>query len=182
MSGPPGSRGSGASLTSAGEDYLKAILELGGTLVKTQELAGVLNVSPASVTGMLKKLAELRLIDYERYQGASLTTAGRKVALETLRHHRLLETYLAEALGYSWYEVHDEAEKLEHHISEEFEERIAELLGHPEYDPHGDPIPGRDGSLPGSQGRPLTELPTLSLLCVTRVERLPPETLRLLDA
>ena len=143
-------------LSSAVEDYLKAIFELGEA--KTQALADALEVSPASVTGMLKKLSALGLIEYERYRGVTLTPAGRKIALETLRHHRLIETYLAEALGYPWHEVHDEAERLEHHISEDFEDRIAEVLGNPTHDPHGDPIPGRDGSLPQSLGRPLTEL------------------------
>lgn len=181
MSGPPGSRGSGPELTSAGEDYLKAIFELGGELVRTQDLAELLGVSPASVTGMLRKLAGLGLIGYEPYAGASLTPAGRKVALETLRHHRLIETYLAEALGYQWFEVHDEAEKLEHHISEEFEDRIASALGHPHFDPHGDPIPGRDGSLPLQRGEPLALMPLDVELEITWIGRLPVTQLRELD-
>src|SRR5690625_4069842 len=139
----------GAALTSAGEDYLKALYELGGERVKTRQLAEALQVSPASVTGMLRKLASLGLVDHERYGGASLTVAGRKVALETIRHHRLIETYLKEALGYRWFEVHDEAEKLEHHISEEVEDSIADALGNPEFEPQGDPIPDRDGVPPG---------------------------------
>lgn len=146
-------------VTPAIEDYLKAIYELGGSSVKTQALADALEVSAASVTGMLKKLSDLKLIAYEKYRGVALTTAGGKIALETLRHHRLLETYLAEALGYPWHEVHDEAERLEHVISEDFEARIAEALGHPSFDPHGDPIPQLDGSLPPSSALPLTELP-----------------------
>lgn len=181
MSGPPGSRGSGSNLTSAGEDYLKAMFELGGQKVKTQALADELEVSPASVTGMLRKLSGLGLVEHEPYAGASLTTAGRKVALETIRHHRLIETYLSEALGYPWFEVHDEAEKLEHHISEEFEERIASALGHPEFDPHGDPIPGRDGQLPDQRGGPLSGMPVGVELEITRIGRLPVELLRLLD-
>lgn len=182
MSGPPGSRGSGSALTSAGEDYLKALFELGGAKVKTQELAASLDVSPASVTGMLRKLAGLGLVEHEPYGGACLTTAGRKVALETIRHHRLIETYLSEALGYPWFEVHDEAEKLEHHISEEFEDRIANVLGHPEFDPHGDPIPDRDGAMPLGRGEPLDQMPVGVELEVTRVGRLPQELLRELDA
>src|SRR5690554_3741763 len=182
MSGPPGSRGSGSALTSAGEDYLKAIFELGGAKVKTQELAASLDVSPASVTGMLRKLAGLGLVEHEPYGGACLTTAGRKVALETIRHHRLIETYLSEALGYPWFEVHDEAEKLEHHISEEFEDRIADVLGHPEFDPHGDPIPDRDGAMPLGRGEPLGQLPVGAELEITQVGRLPQELLRQLDA
>ena len=159
----------GKVLSSNVEDYLKAIYELGEREVKTQALADALAVSPASVTGMIKKLSGLNLIQYERYQGVSLTAAGRKIALETLRHHRLIETYLAEALGYAWHEVHDEAERLEHVISEDFEERIALALGNPTHDPHGDPIPGRDGSLPQSLGRPLTELEPGQRATITRI-------------
>src|SRR5690554_5693964 len=182
MSGPPGSRGGGSNLTSAGEDYLKAMFELGGDRVKTQELSDSLEVSPASVTGMLRKLAGLGLVEYELYGGASLTTAGRKVALETIRHHRLIETYLSEALGYPWFLVHDEAEKLEHHISEEFEDRIADVLGHPEFDPHGDPIPDRDGAMPLERGEPLARMPVGVELEITQVGRLPQDLLRQLDA
>ncbi|HAC15435.1 MAG TPA: DtxR family transcriptional regulator, partial [Bacteroidetes bacterium] len=109
--------------------------------VTTQSLADHLKVKPASVTGMIKKLADVNLIIYERYKGVQLTESGEKVAIEVLRHHRLIEMYLAEVLGYSWDEIHDEAERLEHHISEKFEQRIAEKLGHPTHDPHGDPIP-----------------------------------------
>lgn len=157
-------------ISSAMEDYLKAVFELGETKVRTQRLAQELSVSAASVTGMLKKLSDLKLVDYEPYYGVSLTKAGRLIALETLRHHRLLETYLAEALGYDWHEVHDEAEKLEHHISEAFEERIDRALGHPSYDPHGDPIPQRDGTVPRSPGRPLTEFAVGNDLVITRVK------------
>src|SRR5690554_2083668 len=181
MSGPPGSRGGGSNLTSAGEDYLKAMFELGGDRVKTQELAASLDVSPASVTGMLRKLAGLGLVEHEPYGGACLTTAGRKVALETIRHHRLIETYLSEALGYPWFQVHDEAEKLEHHISEEFEDRIASALGHPEFDPHGDPIPDRDGTIPPGRGEPLEQLPAGVELEITRIGRLPQALLQELD-
>jgi DtxR family transcriptional regulator, Mn-dependent transcriptional regulator len=144
------------TVTRAMEDYLKALFELGERDVKPRALAAEVGVSPASVTGMLQKLAELKLVTYRKYYGASLTDAGRDLALETLRHHRLLETYLARALGYAWHEVHDEAERLEHVISEDFEERVDALLGHPTHDPHGDPIPRRDGSVPDSRGQPLT--------------------------
>lgn len=181
MSEPPGNRRGEAALTSAGEDYLKALLELGGTRVKNQELADALGVNPASVTGMLRRLSSLGLVSHEPYAGATLTEAGSKVALEVLRHHRLIETYLMEALGYPWFLVHDEAEKLEHHISEEFEERIADALGHPEFDPHGDPIPGRDGALPGARGGPLAEQPPGRELEITRIRRLPLAELRWLD-
>lgn len=145
-------------LSEAQEDYLKQVLLLGSgegmgrledTLpVSTQSLADRMQVKPASVTGMLKKLAELGLVEYEAYRGVQLTEAGYKVALEVLRHHRLIEAYLHQALGYGWEEVHAEAEKLEHHISEAFEQRIAEWLGHPSHDPHGDLIPSAALELP----------------------------------
>ncbi|WP_018465710.1 manganese-dependent transcriptional regulator MntR [Calidithermus timidus] len=157
-------------LSEAQEDYLKQILLLGSapdgssplehtTAVSTQELADRMEVKPASVTGMLKKLAELALVEYEAYKGVRLTEAGYKVALEVLRHHRLLETYLHQALGYGWEEVHAEAERLEHHISEAFEKRIAEWLGHPSHDPHGDPIPTAELRLP--EGAPTRRLAAL---------------------
>ena len=141
------------------EDYLKRIhgLEQHGK-VSTQALADALEISAPSVSGMLKKLAELGLVTHHKYQGATLTDSGTAVALELIRHHRLLETYLHQALGYKLHEVHAEAERLEHHISEDFEARISEILGHPTHDPHGDPIPTKDGWLPPSASRPLTEL------------------------
>jgi DtxR family transcriptional regulator, Mn-dependent transcriptional regulator len=133
-------------LSESQEDYLKKIYVLAESMpqVTTQALADHLRVKPASVTGMLKKLAEVNLVEYERYRGVQLTPAGEKIAIEILRHHRLIELYLAEVLGYSWDEIHDEAERLEHHISEKFEAKIAEKLGFPTHDPHGDPIPGPD--------------------------------------
>jgi DtxR family Mn-dependent transcriptional regulator len=142
------------------EDYLKrlhALQTLHGK-VSTQALADALEISAPSVSAMLKKLEGLGLVTYEKYQGASLTDSGEKIALELIRHHRLLETYLHQALGYPLHEVHAEAERLEHHISEEFEARISELLGHPTHDPHGDPIPSKDGLLPPSASRPLSAL------------------------
>lgn len=151
------------------EDYLKAVFDLGENGVKTQALAESLEVSAASVTGMLKKLAALKLVVHEPYRGVSLTPTGRQVALETLRHHRLLETYLSQALGYAWHEVHEEAERLEHTISEHFEDRIAEALGHPTHDPHGDPIPRRDGSLPESPGLPLGTFSVGHRVVITRI-------------
>lgn len=131
------------------EDYLKTIYRLGedGLPATTQAIAERLGVAAPSVTGMLKRLADIRLIDYERYRSVELTPTGRKAALEIVRHHRLLEQYLAEALGYSWDEVHDEAERLEHTISEEFEARIDAALGYPTVDPHGDPIPTAAGTV-----------------------------------
>jgi DtxR family Mn-dependent transcriptional regulator len=133
-------------LSESQEDYLKRIYLLSeqGNSVSTQALADHLNVKPASVTGMIKKLAEVNLLEYERYRGVQLTPAGERVAVEVLRHHRLIELYLSQVLGYSWDEIHEEAERLEHHISEKFEARIAEHLGHPTHDPHGDPIPSAE--------------------------------------
>jgi DtxR family Mn-dependent transcriptional regulator len=139
-------------LTESQEDYLKQIflLQEGEEKVSTQSLAERLQVRPASVTEMINRLAQLGLVEHARYQGARLSDAGQRVALEVLRHHRLLETFLVEHLGYSWDEVHEEAERLEHVISERFEARIAEVLGHPTHDPHGDPIPDHNLDMPRS--------------------------------
>ena len=129
------------------EDYLKAIYRLAretGDRVSTSALADHLDVSPPTVTSMLAKLDDRGLVHYEKYAGVTLTSEGETVALEVLRHHRLLEAYLAEHLDYDWSEVHDEADALEHHISEELERRIAAALDDPEVDPHGDPIPTAD--------------------------------------
>ena len=163
------------------EDYLKAIFLLSkDDSASTKDIATRLKVSPASVTNMLKKLSELKLVEYESYRGVSLTHAGRKIALEVLRHHRLIETYLAEALGYDWDEVHDEAERLEHHISEEFEDRIAKLLGDPQYDPHGDPIPTKDGRMPPVSGERLSDADEGETVTVRRVGSDDTPTLRFL--
>ncbi|HYN89757.1 MAG TPA: metal-dependent transcriptional regulator [Ardenticatenaceae bacterium] len=147
-------------LTEAMQDYLRTIYALGGheVPVNTMALADALGKRPASITGMIKRLAELNLVTHEPYRGVVLTLAGAKVALEVLRHHRLIELYLAEALGFSWDEVHKEADRLEHHISEELEARIFAALGHPTIDPHGDPIPSYDGDLPPEAGEPMTAL------------------------
>ena len=138
------------NLTPAVEDYLKAIFvleERSAGAVPTTALAYRLEVSAPSVTGMVKKLAALGLVGYDRYHGVRLTEAGRSAALEVLRHHRLLELFLVEELGMSWDAVDAEADRLEHVLSEEVEQRIAARLGEPTLDPHGDPIPTRDGSL-----------------------------------
>ena len=137
-------------LSPSQEDYLKQIFLLGEGVgsVSTRDLSRRLEVRPASVTGMIQRLAELGLVSHEPYHGVRLTDRGRRVALEMLRHHRLLETYLKQVLGYSWDEVHEEAERLEHVISERFEARIAEAMGHPTHDPHGDPIPDEDLRMP----------------------------------
>ena len=147
-------------LSEAVQDYLKAIYKLQeqGGMVSTSALAQALEVTAASATGMVKKLASLRLVRHSPYQGVVLSKAGRKVALEVLRHHRLLELYLAEALGYPWDKVHEEAERLEHVISEEFEEKIFEALGRPTRDPHGDPIPTKDGRVMAASHERLSDL------------------------
>ncbi len=134
-------------ITQAVQDYLKIIFKLAnnGKAVSTNAIAEKLQISQASVTGMIKKLSDLKLTTHRPYYGVELTQTGRKIALEIIRHHRLLELYLAEALGYSWDQVHDEAEKLEHVISEEFEDKMAKILGNPKADPHGAPIPSKDG-------------------------------------
>ncbi len=165
------------------EDYLKAIyvLETEGNRATTTNIAEALSVSSASVTNMLKRLATLKLISHKSYRGAELTEAGKKIALEIIRHHRLLELYLKEMLGYSWDEVHDEAEKLEHHISEQFEDTIAELLNHPTHDPHGDPIPSKDGVVPEMASLAITEAEENQSYIVGRVKDQDPELLRYLE-
>ena len=141
------------------EDYLKAIYKLeereASPPVSTGDVAQSMEVSPASASNMIKRLDDLGFLTYEAYEGATLTKPGRTVALEVIRHHRLLELYLKEVMGFSWDEIHEEAEILEHHISERFESRIEEMLGNPTRDPHGHPIPTRDGTM--------DELPTRSL-------------------
>jgi len=137
------------TITGVMQDYLKAIYKLqhDGGAVSTSEVANRLGVSAASATNMIKRLARLRLVTYARYRGFALTPAGRRIALETIRHHRLLELYLAQHLGVSLDKVDSEAEKMEHVLSEDVEARIATTLGNPTQDPHGDPIPSTDGSL-----------------------------------
>lgn len=148
-----------ARLSPSTEDYLKAIYKLEeGDPVPTKALAGELEIAAASVTGMTKRLAERGLIEREPYKGATLTDAGTEVALEVIRHHRLLELYLKEEIGHSWEELHEEAERLEHHISEAFEDRLDELLDHPTRDPHGHPIPTRSGEVEETATQRLADL------------------------
>jgi DtxR family Mn-dependent transcriptional regulator len=171
-----------ARISPAIEDYLKAIytLELTNPQVTTSLLAEHIGFKPASVTGMLKTLAELNLVSYTPYHGVELTVAGRRIALEVVRHHRLIELYLVEALGYSWDEVHDEAEALEHVISEKLEARIAARLGHPSFDPHGDPIPTLEGTLPAGDDISLAHLSVGDSAEIVRVCDQHPERLRYL--
>ena len=167
------------------EDYLKAIYVLqteDGPPVSTSAIAERLGKTPPTVTSMLDTLTERGLVEREKYKGAELTPEGRTVALEVIRHHRLLEAYLAEQLDYSWSEVHEEADILEHHISEEFERRVAEVLGNPTIDPHGDPIPGADLEPPSdSDTRPLTDFDEGDAVVIARVSDRDDEELEYLE-
>jgi DtxR family Mn-dependent transcriptional regulator len=169
-------------VTHAMEDYLKAIYRLRETSaqVTTQRLAEELGVTGPSVTNMIKRLHELRLLRHSRYRGVELTDAGTKIALEVLRHQRLLELYLAETLGMPWDQVHAEAERLEHHLSEQVEERMDTALGHPTHDPHGDPIPSREGTIDHVSVVRLIDLDPGQGGVVTRVSDRDPEQLRYL--
>ncbi len=155
------------------EDYLKSIYSLqtdDAEPVSTSALADYLDVTPPTVTSMVEKLEERELVEREKYKGVELTDEGRTVALEVVRHHRLLEAYLTEHLDYSWSEVHDEADALEHHISEEFERRVAEALDDPTVDPHGDPIPSEDLTPPAADDtEPLSAFGPGDELVVARV-------------
>ncbi|HEX3293798.1 MAG TPA: metal-dependent transcriptional regulator [Solirubrobacterales bacterium] len=149
------------SVNEGAENYAKAIYHLQGRSdepVHTNAVAERLGVTAASASAMLRRLSDEGLVDYEPYHGARLTPKGEAVALETIRHHRLIELFLAEVLGMPWDRVHEEAEVLEHHISEELEELIAAKLGQPALDPHGDPIPDRDLAISSDDSVPLTEL------------------------
>ncbi len=165
------------------EDYLKAIYKARTNAedVTSQDIAARVGVSGAAVSKMLRRLTELRLAEHTPYHGVRLTKAGEKIALEIIRHHRLLERYLVEALGYSWDQVHVEAERLEHHISEEFEARIDALLGYPATCPHGDPIPARDGSVPAIRGTALSSQSDAATLVVERVGDTDAKLLRYFD-
>jgi DtxR family Mn-dependent transcriptional regulator len=174
--------------TEAVEDFVKAVYKLQQIheQVPTTAIAQELNITPPSATDMAKKLSDKArlkepLLIYARYKGVRLTKLGEEVALEVLRHHRLVELYLVEALGYSLDEVHDEAERLEHVISERFEARIAEWLGHPDIDPHGDPIPSLEGDMPeGLKMVPLAEFPTGKAGTVKRLLDQSPDILQYL--
>jgi DtxR family transcriptional regulator, Mn-dependent transcriptional regulator len=165
--------------TVADEDYLKEIyaLELDHPHVTTSMLANSFGCSPASVTGMLKKLANLHWVVYEPYQGVTLTSVGKEIALEVIRHHRLIETYLSRALDIPWDHLHAEADKLEHALSEYLEERIDSLLGHPAFDPHGSPIPTREGIIPDSGRLRLADLPEGALAEILEVNDRDPQLL-----
>jgi DtxR family Mn-dependent transcriptional regulator len=170
-------------LTPAMEDYLKTVYLMSEQgEVTVLGLAQARAVASPSVTDMVRRLAKLGLLHHERYGGVTLTPAGRAIALEIIRHHRLLELYLTEFLGMPWEEVHAEADRLEHHISEDLEERIAARLGQPTRDPHGDPIPSRDGRLDAGDEVPLSALDTGDEGVVVRVPDGEPALLRYLAA
>lgn len=168
--------------TTAIQDYIKVIYKLqdGGHAVTTSAIAEKMNVSAASVSGMVKKLAKAELLTHSPYQGVVLTEHGRRVALEMIRHHRLIELYLIKALGYTWDEVDAEAERLEHAISEEMEDRMAAFLGEPTEDPHGDPIPTKDGYMPATRFDPLSTIQPGQIVRIRRVRDSDPDLLRYL--
>ena len=174
------------TLTQSIQDYLKHIYELSRDhgAAGTNELAASLGIAPASVTGMVQKLAsaEPALVDYKKHQGSRLTPAGRKAALEVIRHHRLIEAWLVQTLGYSWDEVHEEAERLEHVISEDFERRIASAMGNPLRDPHGELIPTADLKMPPEDSTPLSALRPGQSAVIRRVVSSNADLLRHLDS
>lgn len=146
-------------VSDAAGDYLKAVLRLSRDgPASTNAIAKHLGFTPASVSGMLARLAAADLIDHRPYRGATLTERGRREALRLMRRHRLVETFMIQHLGYGWEEVHHEAEAIEHAISDRFAERLDALLGHPSHDPHGDPIPGPDGTVPETPDVPLHDV------------------------
>lgn len=158
-------------LTAPVEDYLKIIydIEREEDAAATNDIAQRLQIAPASVSGMVRRLAGQGLVDYERYRGVRLTESGRRAALRTIRRHRVIEAYLVQALGYSWDVVHEEAERLEHAASDDLIDRMARAIGEPSTDPHGAPIPTRDGRVDERRLRRLSELRPGQRACVTRV-------------
>lgn len=164
------------------EDFLKAVymLQQEHERVQTSVLAETLGITAPSTTEMAKKLARANLVEHEPYRGIRLTAAGKRVALEIVRNHRLSELFLVQALGYSWDEVHEEAERLEHAISDRLAQRIAEYLGHPVFDPHGDPIPSPEGDVHQRELTPLAEWPLGEMGQVSRLQDQTPEMLRYL--
>jgi DtxR family transcriptional regulator, Mn-dependent transcriptional regulator len=173
------------NLTISTQDYLKNIYELteNGDSASTNALAKKLNISAPSVTGMVQKLASSKpaLVEYQKHQGVTLTREGKRAALEVIRHHRLLEAWLVQTLGYSWDEVHEEAERLEHVISEDFERRIAAAMGHPTRDPHGEPIPTADLKMPLDASTPLSALRPQQTAIIKRVVASDADLLRYLE-
>jgi DtxR family transcriptional regulator, Mn-dependent transcriptional regulator len=173
------------TITISIQDYLKHIYELteSGESASTNALARKMNVRAPSVTGMVQKMASSKpaLVEYQKHQGVTLTREGKRAALEVIRHHRLLEAWLVQTLGYSWDEVHEEAERLEHVISEDFERRIAAAMGHPVRDPHGELIPRADLTMPVDRSIPLSALRPKQMAVIKRVIASDTALLRYLD-
>jgi DtxR family Mn-dependent transcriptional regulator len=171
-------------LTRSAEDYLKAIyrLSLQGRPAGTNELAQILDLAPASVSGMVRRLADQGLVEHAPYRGVMLTPEGRRVAIRMVRRHRIIEAYLVAQLGYSWDTVHDEAERLEHAVSDTLIERMARVLGNPRVDPHGDPIPESDGTIAELVYTPLSEIEVGEEAEIRRVDTSQPEKLRYIGA
>jgi DtxR family Mn-dependent transcriptional regulator len=169
-------------LTRSGEDYLKTIYNLsaGGEAAATTGIAAALDLAPASVSGMIKRLSDQRLVEHTPYHGVRLTVDGRRIALRILRRHRLIETYLVARLGYTWDTVHDEAERLEHAVSDQLIERIAEALGDPLVDPHGDPIPDAHGRITDFVHVPISDLAPGETVLIQRVATADDKILRYL--
>lgn len=172
-------------ITHTVEDYLKTIYQITSIheRASTNQIAMALGLAPASVTGMIKKLDDIEppVVEYQKHRGVVLTEKGESIALEIIRHHRLIEVFLHEVLEYDWDEVHPEADRLEHVISEEFEERIAKALGNPTHDPHGDPIPTRELEMPDRLLSPLSDLRPGQEAVVLQVRDENPELLRYLS-
>ena len=171
-------------ITAPVEDYLKAIytFERDGHPAATNDIAQRLSIAPASVSGMVQRLAEQGLVEYERYRGVRLTAAGRRAALRTLRRHRVIEAYLVRALGYGWDGVHEEAERLEHAASDTLIDRMAEAIGEPLTDPHGAPIPTREGTIDETPHQSLADTEVGTRAKVVRVGDEDPGMLRYLDS
>lgn len=171
------------ALTGQAEDYLKVIYELEqhGGPAGTNDIAARLNIAPASVTGMVQRLARLGLVESARYRGTRLTDAGRIAALQLIRRHRIIESYLVQRLGFGWEHVHEEAERLEHAASDELIARMAEAIGNPTEDPHGAPIPAADGTIDETRLASLVDVPEGGEATVMRMSDRDPEFLRYLD-
>lgn len=166
------------------EDYLKTIyqLELSGAPAQTSAIAEALDIAPPSVSGMIKRLSESGLVEHAPYRGVQLTRAGRRTAVRIVRRHRILETYLTSKLGYDWDSVHDEAERLEHAVSDELIERMAMALGNPQYDPHGAPIPTKDGDVEEQETVALSDVAVGEIAELRMVGDRDPELLRYLTS
>ena len=170
------------TLTGQAEDYLKVVYEIeqDGSAAATNDIALELGIAAASVSGMLQRLARLGLVTVERYRGSRLTTLGRHIALQLLRRHRIIESYLVTKLGFGWDDVHEEAERLEHAASAELVERMAAALGHPTADPHGAPIPTAAGRVDERRLSSIADLPVRAVARVVRMSDRDPEFLRYL--